>query len=181
MRVDYGPLTQLIGTFTGDKGLDIAPDPDGIEENLFYETIVFSEAGYAVNAEEQKLAVLHYHLVVNRKSDDKIIHNQTGYWMWDKEHNEVIQSIAIPRAVCLLAAGTAITNETGVVIDVATDQNSDSWGIVQSPFMHKKAKTTSFKQTMTIKDKELHYHETTMVDIYGSSFEHTDTNTLFKV
>ena len=182
MTVDYGPLTQLIGTFTGDKGLDTAPDPDGKEENLFYETIVFSEAGEAVNAEEQSLAALHYHLVVNRKSDDKVIHNQTGYWMWDKEKNEIIQSIAIPRAVCLLAAGTATTEENGkVIINVATDEKCDSWVIVQAPFMHKKEKTTSFKQTMTIQGNELHYHETTMVDIYGNSFEHTDTNTLSKI
>ena len=182
MTVDYGPLAQLIGTFKGDKGLDIAPDPDGTEENHFYETIVFSEAGYAVNAEEQKLAVLHYYLIVNRKSDDAIIHNQTGYWMWDKVENQVIQSIAIPRAVCLMAAGTAETQSNGdVLVDVKTDAQSDAWGIIQAPFMHKKAKTTSFKHTMSIKGNELHYNETTMVDIYGKSFEHTDTNTLTKV
>ena len=182
MTINYGPLAQLIGTFKGDKGLDIAPDPEGKEENHFYETIVFKEAGYAVNAEEQKLAVLHYHLVVNRKSDDAVIHNQTGYWMWDKEQNEVIQSIAIPRAVCLMAAGTAKVEENGnVEINVKTDANSDSWGIIQAPFMHKKAKTTSFKHTMTIKGNELYYTETTMVDIYGKSFEHIDTNTLTKV
>jgi len=180
MTVDYGPLTKLIGTFKGDKGIDIAPDPDGKEENHFYETIVFAEAGYAVNAEDQKLAVLHYHLIVNRKSDDAIIHNQTGYWMWDKKQNKVIQSIAIPRAVCLLAAGKANTQDNGdIVIDVATDD--DNWAIVQSPFMHKNAKTTSFNLTMTLKGDELHYSETTMVDIYGNSFEHTDTNILTKV
>jgi len=181
MTVDYGPLSQLIGTFTGDKGLDIAPDPDGKEENLFYETIVFCEAGETVNAEEQSLVALHYHLVVNRKGDDKVIHNQTGYWMWDKEKNEIIQSIAIPRAVSLLAAGSATEEDGKIIFNVATDEKSDSWGIVQAPFMHKKAKTTSFKQTMTIQGNELHYHETTMVDIYGKSFEHTDTNTLTKI
>ena len=182
MTVDYGPLTALIGTFKGDKGLDIAPDPDGKEENPFYETIVFSESGYVVNAEEQKLAALHYHLIVKRKSDDAPIHNQTGYWMWDKEKNEVIQSIAIPRALCLLAAGTADIKDDGSInITVATDTNSESWSIIQAPFMHKKAKTTSFKQTMNITANQLHYHETTVVDIYGNSFEHTDTNTLIKV
>ena len=181
MTIDYGPLAQLIGTFKGDKGLDIAPDPEGTEENHFYETIVFSEAGYAVNAEEQRLAVLHYHLVVNRKSDDAIIHNQTGYWMWDKEQNQVIQSIAIPRAVCLMAAGSASEENGATVINVKTDENSDSWGIIQAPFMHKKAKTTSFTHTMSIKGNELQYSETTMVDIYGKSFEHIDTNTLIKV
>ena len=182
MQVDYGPLKGLIGTFKGDKGLDIAPDPDGKEENEFYETMVFSEAGSATNAEEQELAVLHYHQIVYRKSDDAVIHNQTGYWMWDKQNNEVIQSIAIPRAVCLLAAGDAVVESDGTItINVKTKDNSDSWGIIQSPFMHKKAKTTSFKQTMTVKGNEIHYHETTMVDIYGNSFEHTDTNTIKKV
>jgi len=181
MTVDYGPLTNLIGTFKGDKGLDIAPDPDGKEENPFYETIVFSEAGYAVNAQEQKLAVLHYHLIVNRKKNDAIIHNQTGYWMYDKAQNQVIQSIAIPRAVCLLAVGAATTDADGTItIDVATEKDGD-FGIVQASFMHQKAKTTSFKQTMYIKGNELQYHETTMVDIYSKSFEHTDTNTLKKV
>lgn len=182
MTTDYGPLTKLIGTFKGDKGLDIAPDPDGIEENKFYETIVFSEAGCVVNAEEQRLSVLHYHLVVNRISDDEVIHNQTGYWMWDKENNKVIQSIAIPRAVCLLAEGTYTVKENGdVTINVQTDVLSQSCGIIQSQFMHKKAKTTSFKHTLTIKGNELYYHETTMVDIYGNSFEHTDTNKLTKI
>lgn len=178
MTVDYGPLAGLIGTFKGEKGLDIAPDPDGVEENHFYETIVFSEAGYAVNAEEQKLATLHYHLIVNRKGDDAVIHNQTGYWMWDKDKDEVYQSIAVPRAVCVLAAGKAEADEnTQTIINVSTDDS----GVIQSPFMHKKAKTTSFKHTLAIKGDEIHYHQTTMVDIYGNSFEHTDTNTLQKV
>lgn len=177
MNVDYGPLAKLIGRYKGSKGLDIAPDPDGKEENPYYEEIVFSEAGYAVNAEEQRLAALHYHLIVNRKSDDAVIHNQTGYWMWDKEKDEVYQSIAIPRAVCVLAQGRAEEINGNTVINVSTDGS----GVVQSPFMHKKAKTTSFKHTLTIKEDEIHYHETTMVDIYGNSFEHTDTNTLVKV
>ena len=183
MAVDYGPLTGLIGTFKGDKGMDIAPDPDEEkEENPFYETIVFTASGDVTNAEEQTLAIVHYHLVVNRKTDDAVIHNQTGYWLWDKASGEVTQSIAIPRAVCLLASGKAVTQANGdIVIDVKTDETSVGGGIVQASFMHKKAKTTSFKQTMSIKGNELHYHETTMVDIYGNSFEHTDTNTLQKI
>ena len=40
-EVDYGPLAGLIGTWKGDKGLDVSPEPDGKEENPFYETIVF--------------------------------------------------------------------------------------------------------------------------------------------
>ncbi len=183
MEVDYGPLTGLIGTFNGDKGIDIAPDrEDGKEENLFYETIVFSKAGEVVNADEQRLAALHYHQVVTRKSDDAVIHNQTGYWMWDKERKLVIQSIAIPRAVCLLASGAAHTGPNGeTVIKVISDLKHEHWSIIQSPFMDQKAKTIAFDQKLTINGDELHYFETTLVDIYGHIFEHTDTNTLKRV
>ena len=29
--IDYGPLAALIGTWRGDRGMDVAPDPDGGE------------------------------------------------------------------------------------------------------------------------------------------------------
>ena len=178
MAVDYGPLTGLVGTFKGDKGTDIAPDPDGTEENPFSETIIFTQAGNVTNAEEQTLAVVHYVLSVTRTTDNADIHHQTGYWLWDKVKDEVVHSIAIPRAVCVLAEGSAVTDADGkVVITVSTDVS----GVVQTDFMHKKAKTTSFKNTLTLDGDELHYFETTMVDIYGNSFEHTDTNTLKRV
>ena len=34
--IDYGPLAALIGTWEGDKGVDVAPEPDGTEEKLYY-------------------------------------------------------------------------------------------------------------------------------------------------
>ena len=54
--IDYGPLAALIGTWQGDKGMDVSPEPDGIEENPYYETIVFEAAGDVTNAEAQTLA-----------------------------------------------------------------------------------------------------------------------------
>ena len=32
--VDYDPLAGLIGTWQGDRGMDVAPEPDGSEESL---------------------------------------------------------------------------------------------------------------------------------------------------
>ena len=177
--VDYGPLAGLVGIWKGDKGMDIAPDPAGTEENPYYETITFEEAGTAENAEKQLLAAVRYLQVVRRKSDDKVFHDQTGYWMWDKEKDVVVQSLAIPRAVVLLAGGKASHDSDGnVVLSVVSDVDDEAWNVVQSPFMHKNAKTLSFKHASTIKADELSYFETTMVDIYGNVFEHTDTNTL---
>ena len=178
MAVDYGPLAGLTGTFKGDKGTDIAPDPDGTEKNPFSEVITFTQVGDVTNAEEQTLAVVHYVLSVTRTTDNAAIHHQTGYWLWDKAKDEVMHSIAIPRAVCVVATGKAVTQEDGTIeISVKADQD----GVVQTDFMHKKAKTTSFGNNLRLKGDELHYFETTMVDIYGNSFEHTDTNTLHRV
>ena len=40
--IDYGPLAGLVGKWQGDKGMDIAPDPDmAKEENPYFETITF--------------------------------------------------------------------------------------------------------------------------------------------
>ncbi len=34
--IDFGPLTGLIGTWVGDKGVDRAPEPDGEERSPYY-------------------------------------------------------------------------------------------------------------------------------------------------
>ena len=61
IAINYGPLKEFIGVWKGDKGMDIAPESDGTEENPYYETIEFTEGGDLTNAESQVLAVLHYH------------------------------------------------------------------------------------------------------------------------
>jgi hypothetical protein len=180
-NIDYGPLTPLIGTWKGDKGTDIAPDPDGSENNPYYETITFEAIGDVTNAESQVLVVLHYKQVVQRKSDDKVFHHETGYWMWDARSETITHSLTIPRAVCVLAGGkhTGATNDDGsVTLEVAASVDDAQWGIVQSPFMQDNARTTAFRHRITVGNGKLSYSETTMVDIYGSVFEHTDDNEL---
>ncbi len=73
--VDYGPLTALIGSWRGDKGMDVAPEPDGEENNPYHETLSFEAVGDVTNAESQRLAALRYHQVVRRNSNDKVFHN----------------------------------------------------------------------------------------------------------
>lgn len=90
-KVNYGPLTELIGAWHGDKGHDISPEPDGTENSPYYETITitFAAAGDVTNAESQRLTALHYRQIVQRKSNDEIFHDQTGYWIWDAERDIV--------------------------------------------------------------------------------------------
>ena len=180
-EIDYGPLQGLIGIWKGDKGVDVAPEPDGTENNPYYETITFTAAGDVTNAESQVLAAVHYHQIVRRKSNDQVFHDETGYWMWDAAQKIVMHSLVIPRAVGVLAGGT-YTGETGegrrVVLEVAAAEDDDDWSIVQSPFMRDNARTTAFHHKLTVGQGTLSYSETTTVDIYGRVFEHTDENEL---
>ena len=70
--IDYGPLVSLIGTWEGDKGMDISPEPEGIEESPYYETISFTAIDDVENAESQVLAILRYQQIVRRKSNDEV-------------------------------------------------------------------------------------------------------------
>ena len=174
--IDYGPLTKLIGTWRGDKGMDVAPDPEGREENPYFETMTFTPIGDVTNANRQRLVGLRYHQSVSRKSTGLVFHDQIGYWMWDAATGTVSQSLTIPRVVAVLAGGRATARGTAVVLEVAAD--GADWGIVQSPFMRDNARTTAFRHRLTLDGDTLAYHETTVVDIYGRPFEHTDENTL---
>jgi hypothetical protein len=180
-EIDYGPLAQLIGVWEGDKGLDIAPEPDGTEENPYFETITYTAVGDVTNAEKQTLVGIHYVQVVRRKSDEEVFHHQTGYWIWDAEAETVANSFVIPRAVGVLAGGKVVETDVAdrtTTFDVVASIDSEDWSIVQSPFMRENARTTSFSQLMEIGADTLTYRQTTMLEIYGTTFEHTDENEL---
>ena len=181
--IDYGPLADLIGIWNGKKGQDIAPDPDGIENNPYYETINFSAIGDVTNAESQCLAAIHYRQVVKRLSDNKVFHDETGYWMWDAANQVIMHSLTIPRAVSVIAGGVhdGSKNSDGTtVLEVSANTDDKNWSIIQSPFMAENAKTTQFTHKITVGKTELSYSETTIVNIYGKVFEHTDQNTLVR-
>ena len=183
--INYGPLAALVGTWEGDKGVDRAPEPDGEERNPYYETIRFETAGDVTNAEQQTLSVVRYHQVVSRKSNDKVFHDQVGYWLWDPADDTIVETFTIPRGVAVVAGGKLgepadLAQE--LVFEVAADANSPEFGIVQAPFMVKQAKTTAFTHSLTVKGDEMRYTESTILDIYDkTSYDHKDVNTLRRV
>ncbi|MBW2270601.1 MAG: FABP family protein [Deltaproteobacteria bacterium] len=178
--IDYGPLAALIGTWQGDKGTDVSPEPEGTEENPYYETIVFEAAGDVTNAEAQTLAVVRYHQIVTRKSNDQVFHDQIGYWTWDPASKTIAQSVNIPRAVAVLAGGSfeGDTSASEVVLEVVAKKGDLDWGIIESPFMRDNASTLAFEHRVEVSGDYLKYSETTSLDIYGREFEHTDANEL---
>ncbi len=180
-EIDFGPLAELIGVWKGDKGTDVAPESEGSETNPYFETITFSAVGGVTNAEAQNLVAVHYHQIVQRKSNGEVFHNETGYWMWDKDAGTVMHSLLIPRAVGVIAGGTysGETDSQGrTILEVSAKEDDPDWGIIQSPFMRDNARTVSFTHRLTVGNGTLSYSETTIVDIYGRRFEHTDGNEL---
>lgn len=182
--VDFGPLQGLIGVWKGDNGTDVAPEKDGAETNPFFETITFTGVGDVENASEQKLVFVHYTQVVQRKSNGEVFHHETGYWMWDAKEQTVMHSLLIPRAVGVLAGGKYKGEKDAdgrVILNVAAKAGDADWGIVESPFMRDNASTRAFTHQIVVGNGTLSYSETTMVDIYGKTFEHTDQNNLVRV
>ncbi|WP_238946914.1 heme-binding beta-barrel domain-containing protein [Seongchinamella unica] len=179
--VDYGPLFQLIGMWRGDKGLDVAPEPDGDDKHAYYDEIEFTPAGAAENAEEQNLVCVKYHQLVRKRNNGRVFHDQIGHWIYEPATGMVVHSLSIPRAVAVLAGGTMNQNGKETVFQVEATAGSHTFGILQSPFMLEKAKTTGFSMRLRIEGDELSYEETTSLDIYGRSVEHTDACKLQRV
>lgn len=180
--VDYGPLAQLIGKWVGNKGLDNAPDANANpDKTVFTDEIIFTASGAAENAEEQKLVSIKYHQVVRKLEDGHVFHDQIGHWIYEKSTNIIMHSLSIPRAVCLLAGGKYQESNGESIFDVQANVDSQTFGIVQSPFMLEKAKTKAFKMILSVKGNELNYHEVTSLHIYGKDFEHVDKSSLYRV
>ena len=177
-EVDYGPLRTLIGIWQGDKGLDIAPERAGPEENPYYESLSVEPAGDVTNAESQQLVAVYYRQVVTKKASGKVFHDQCGYWIWDAAAGVVMQTLTIPRGVCVVADGHVVVEADRVKLDVTADSETGSGRIAESPFMQSQARTLSFTHRLTVCGDRLSYAETTMVDIYGKVYEHGDRNEL---
>lgn len=182
--IDYGPLALMIGVWKGDKGMDIAPESDGsIEENPFYEEVIFEPGGGVTNANQQKLSIVRYYQKVFRKSNGEQFHDQVGYWLWDADARTIMFTMVIPRAVALVAGGSfdmAQLRDNAFIVQVSCEDGGD-WGVAQSPFMRDNARTKGFAMTMEVSGDNMTYAQTTYLDIYGKSFDHTDTSTLQRV
>ena len=168
--LDFGPIAGLVGTWQGDKGVDVAPGKVTPKVAPYFETIKIEVVGDVTNASAQKLAVLSYHQEVFRKVDGKKFHDQIGYWIYDAATKEVHYTLSIPRAVTLMASGKATKDGA---IKVATSSESG-----QSQFMLDNAKTTKFELTVNLEGNKLTYNMLTHLDIYGKAFPHTDANVL---
>lgn len=180
--INYGPLAQLLGKWVGNHGLDNAPDANANPDlSPYVDELTFTLGGPAENAEEQQLVTLMYHHVVRKQDGGKIFHEQVGHWLYEPATDVIMHSLSIPRGVCLLAGGRLQRSGDDCIFDVTATAGSDSYGIVQSPFMLDSAKTKSFHLRMSVNGDQLSYRQIMSLHIYGKDFEHIDESTLQRV
>jgi len=180
--IDYGPLAQLVGRWAGDKGLDVAPDADANpDQTRFTDELSFEAAGSAENAEEQELVAVRYHHVVRKSDSGLVFHEQVGHWIFEPATGLLMHSLSIPRGVCVLAGGGVVEQDGETIFEVKAQSGSETFGIVQSPFMLEKAKTKAFHMRMSVQENQLSYSEVMSLHIYGKDFEHTDASVLTRV
>jgi len=181
--IDYGPLSPLIGQWIGTRGVDKAlqPEPEGMEQTPFIDEIDFKIAGAANNADSQDLVALRYHHVVRKQENGLIFHDQIGHWIYEPATGLIMLSLTIPRAVCVLAGGTLTVGDNETLMEVRAESGSDSFGVVQSPFMLEKAKTKAFEMTFSFNAETINYQETTYLSIYGQDYDHVDKSQLRRV
>lgn len=177
--LDFGPLAGLIGTWRGDKGVDMAPESDGEERNLYFEELIFEEIGDVTNAESQVLTIIRYRQSVSRKSNQQEFHNQVGYWCWDAENQMVSHSFVIPRGVAVVAEGKwAGDLSQPIEINVSADP---TLGVAETEFMNKQARTAGFRMQLSLDGDRLRYVQNTDLDIYGRQYDHKDVSSLTRV
>jgi hypothetical protein len=181
-KIDYGPLAQLVGTWIGTQGLDRAPDINANpDEHTYTDELTFTVAGPAENAEEQELVAIKYHHLVRKNENGLIFHDQIGHWIYEPATGSIMHSLTIPRGVCVLAGGDITENSGEMVFNVKAEAGSDTFGIIQSPFMLEKAKTTAFQMQMSVTENTLSYKQVTSLFIYGKEFKHVDQSVLQRV
>jgi len=98
--IDYGPLFQLIGRWSGNKGLDVAPDAAANSDKSAYsDELIVTPSGPAENAEEQQLVSVKYHHLVRKKATGRVFHDQIGHWIYEASTGLIMHSLTIPRSV----------------------------------------------------------------------------------
>jgi hypothetical protein len=181
----YGPLAFLIGTWSnGDAciGENRAPDPErNVENTNFRQESTFEPIGQVEN-HEQSIYALKYNTVAWEEGDDESFHEETGYWLWDAESQQVMKCFAIPRGISVLAGGTAGIDSDRFKLTAVL--GSETYGICSNKFLDKEFKTIRYDvEILKIDDNAFSYSEDSQIKIKGREeiFHHTEKNTLHRV
>ena len=134
MTVEVQGQEVLIKNFIGERGVrrarligdvqvkvtDTAPDDDRVNEeiNACRERMSFEDIGLVAN-HEQKLHGLRYATTAWRSGEEGPFHEEAGYWLWYAGDKQVLRCFMVPRAVTVIAGGTAEPDATSFHLEAA--------------------------------------------------------------
>jgi len=178
---NLGPLANLVGTWEGDKGVDIAPSKDrGTKQNLYRERVKFTPMD-DVHNHEQHLGCVRYECTIWPVGSKDPFHEEMGYWLWDKARSEVIRCFLVPRGISIIAGGKVDPSATSYTLEA--NAGDCTHGICMNKFLDKEFKTEKYVVKIVSDGETYSYEQTSTLKLKGreEAFEHTDKNTLKKV
>ncbi|MCU7940485.1 MAG: FABP family protein [gamma proteobacterium symbiont of Bathyaustriella thionipta] len=178
---NLGPLAPLAGVWESDKGVDVSRIHGKETTTKFREKIVFEPLG-PVNNGPQALYGLRYSTLCWRLNEVDPFHEELGYWLWDKDRNQVLRSFTIPRGVVVNAGG--YVEEDSKSFRLEAELGSETYGILSNRYLDDSYKTKRYYLEITINDdNSFSYKENTQlwIPIDQAIFDHTDQNVLKKV
>lgn len=177
-----GPLAALAGRWEGDEGVDEAPAADrGPMTTRYRERTVFEPMG-PVDNHEQTLFGLRYSMTAWRLGEAEPFHEELGYWMWDAAAGQVMRGFLVPRAMTILAGGSAAAADRKLRMEATV--GSATFGISSNPFLDVHFRTVRYELDVDLSVADQYrYAEDTQLLLKGRSevFHHRDSNTLKRV
>jgi hypothetical protein len=178
---NLGPLTSMAGIWTGARGLDTAPKPEGPEKQAYIEHYELQPIDAQTNG-PQLLYGLRYHTHIVKPDDPETFHDQVGHWLWEPATGTLLLTLAIPRGQVAMLAGHASADAKSFRLEA--NRGSLTNGIISGAFLEYAFRTQSCTVTVTINpDGTWSYDQDTVLIIPGQTepFHHTDRNTLRKI
>ncbi len=178
---NLGPLTGMAGIWTGARGLDTSPKPDGPEKQVYIEHYELQPIDAQTNG-PQLLYGLRYHTRIVKPDDPETFHDQVGHWLWEPATGALLLTLSIPRGQVAMLAGRASADATTFRLEAI--RGSLTNGIVSGSFLEYAFRTQSCTVTVTVNaDGTWSYDQDTVLIIPGQAepFHHTDRNTLRKI
>lgn len=181
---NLGPLRQLIGTWKGDQGIDAFITPTGEKIITKYkETMTFEEIPPTQNSPFQTMYGLKYLTILENLSTGEPMHQETGYWLINKNDLggfTIIRTFSIPHGIAIMA-GVNVKSTESNKWTVKAKAGDVSYGILNSHYLEHTAKTSDFSADYLIEEGKMTYSEVSTLDFsFTNKKEHTDTNTLLK-
>ena len=178
---NLGPLRALAGVWSGTRGMDVNPGPDGERRQPYVDRIELQPCDPQTNG-PQLLYGLRYHQHVLKPDSPETYHDQVGYWLWEPATGTLMQTLAIPRGQVVLAGGRATPDAREFELVARADD--PCFGIRSAPFLEHAFRTIEYRIKVSVHpDGNWSDEEDTVMEVRGRTepFHHTDRSTLSRL